>query len=353
MKKTDFIREFFIFAVCFLCANIFAVFIYAQFYTYILRAFGIDGYAEHIAYFVGLLVSYFHMMCVFLYGDTAARKRFFACGCKIFHSAEFWLANSVFFSMTLAFAPDFALFHITSAFFPGQAFSFTAKKIIISFIMLFINLGLLFLAQLLVRSKWRAEGEESEAFHGAGKIFLRVLAAFLFYLFLLGVVIRFAVTMVFYTGLFFNIFAFAIPIIIIFSVLYAFFSLLKRRHLEKKIKDLCRGKGFGFSARAHGVLCVEAHGKLYAIKVLGAGKIIINLHFLLSRNKFLKKISENTLGRFTFCAESGERKIFVLFHVLGKSQTGRFAENGDYFGTHRIFYINPFLRALENDFLER
>jgi hypothetical protein len=331
----------------------FAVLIYAQVYTYILRAFGIDGYAGHIAYFAGLLVSYFHMMCVFMYGDTAARKRFFACGRKIFRSAEFWLANSVFFSMTLAFAPEFALFHITSVFFQGQTFSFDVKKIIITFIMLFINFGLIFLSLYFIRAKWKSEGEESDDFRGAGKIFLRVFAAFLFYRFLLGVVIRFTVTMVFYTGLFFNIFVFAIPIIIVFSVLYAFFSLLKRRRIEKKIKDLCKRKGFVFFARTHGVLCVEARGKLYAVKVLGAVKIIINLYFLLSRNKFLKKFSENTLGRFTFCAESGERNIFVLFHVSGKSQTGRFAENGDYFGNHRIFYINPFLRALENDFLER
>ena len=97
MKKTDFIKEFFIFAVCFLCANIFAVFIYAQFYTYILRAFGIDGYAEHIAYFAGLLVSYFHMMCVFCMVIQLHGKDFLRADAKFFVRLNFGLLTQCFF----------------------------------------------------------------------------------------------------------------------------------------------------------------------------------------------------------------------------------------------------------------
>ncbi|MBQ8403341.1 MAG: hypothetical protein IJX55_02820, partial [Clostridia bacterium] len=239
MKKTDFIKQIFLFAICFFFANIFAVFIYAQVYTYILRAFGIGEYAGHIAYCAGIFVSHFHMAYIFIYGNSAARRNFFEFKRKIFRSPFFWVANAVFFALTLAFAPNFAFFHITSALFPGKTLSFIAKKLIISFVMLFVDFGLIFLANSAACAKWRAEGEESDTSRGVGAIFLRVLAAFLFYLFLLGIAIRFTVTMAFYTGVFFRVLLFFVPALVVFFAFFALLSYIKRKRFESKIKVLC------------------------------------------------------------------------------------------------------------------
>ncbi len=353
MKNINFIKQICLFAACFLCANLFAVFIYAQVYTYILRVFSIGEYAGHIAYLAGLLVSYFHMMCVFTYGNSGARKNFFEKRQKILSSLDFWVANAMFFAMTLIFAPDFALFHITAVLFPAKTLTFAAKKAIISLLMIFVNFGLLFLAQLFVRAKWRAEGEESEASRGAGKIFLRVLAAFLFYLFLLGVVIRFAVTMAFYTGLFFRILLFFVPALLAILLFWCAVSAVKCKRFRRKTEEACRKNGFSFCVRAHGVVGAEINGKKYAFKIIGAEKIFLVLYAVFSRIKFLKKYADKLFLSFAFKAKSDERKIFVLLPVFGKAQTGRFTENGEYFGEYRVFYAKPFLRALENDFLER
>ncbi|MBQ8403793.1 MAG: hypothetical protein IJX55_05125, partial [Clostridia bacterium] len=102
-----------------------------------------------------------------------------------------------------------------------------------------------------------------------------------------------------------------------------------------------------------GVLSVAAHGKSYAIKLLGAKKIILNLYFLFSKNKYFKKYLNRIFRRFAFAVENGEMKIFVLIPIFGKAQTGRFIENGERIDEYRIFYGTPFLRAMENDFLER
>ena len=336
---------------CFLFANLFAVFIYAQFYTYVIRAFNMGEYAGHIFYCGGILVSYFHVMYIFICNSNFMRRRFFENGVKILFSPGFWVGNAVFFTMTLFFAPNFAMFHITSALFPGIKLSFAAKKIIISFVMLLVNFALFYVVNLVVRAKWRSHDAEIDDSRGFGTIFFRVVAAFLFYLFLLGIVIRFAVTIIFYMGIFAQILMWAAPFLLAVLCLYLILLRLKKKAFEKKLLKLCGACGYEIDKKGHSRFILKMNGDVFYIIPIGITKFGLYADFLLRKNEFLKKRFSGFFVRTIKPQNASGKNFLVILNVFGKK--GGFIENGEIEGEYRIFYSEAFLRSLERGVLGR
>ena len=345
MKKAEYIKCIFGSAASFIFSNIFSVLIYAQIYTYVLLAFGIDGYVCHLIYCAGMLPGYFHSIYIFAYNSEKVRT-----WKEIIFSPDFITANTVYLILTALIAPDFALFHVSAAVLIGKPVSYALKKIMISLIMLTVNFILHLLAYRL------ADAKNSENKRGIKDTIISVLIALLFYLMALGIVIKCVVVIFSYIFILLRMVSHLIPILLFTCIIIAVTVILRRISFLRALRRICENREYclrGVGSK----FFLMAQGKAYVLKTVSFGKFILNAvlwcsknSFRMSRFKGLRNILIKIMG---FKAGIGEEKIFIIIPIFGKGCTGKNIENGGTVDEYRVFYAKGFLRALEMGYISK
>lgn len=164
---------------------------------------------------------------------------------------------------------------------------------------------------------------------------------------------------------------------IVFVILFSFFRVIRaRKKCLKEIHRVCRQKNYEIGKIKHAYLSafcvckgesfqVKIGEKTYSCKLVGCPQrgvpLVIHpmggLHFMYSFNLFKTPIfSHTTVKRFGY--DSEHSKILIINPVPKKLFChfgNKIAEidNGDHVGDYKIYTATAFIRAIENDILDR